>query len=1491
MEQDTNKETELNRTEKKIISNEITNVNDSLIPIKGIDAKRKSYLNQLGIFTASDLLQQGRTSDQRKLIANKLMNLEMGNLKDKALIEKWQGIFIKYVNSWIKQADLWRVKGMDEDTAYFLVELGIRHVEDLSKVDPEKAYPIMECLKNSQPDFTLITLAKLKTLINNAKNIPTRYLDYQNRLSAKLENSLKILEKSSVKSKEIRKLLSRINIEDIIGGNSFEIDDPAPTFLFRDNINNKFVCDSVDSSKVIVKGLGFLKDVELTLPLPKILRGTIYMIKTGETLPDDINKRHNYALYNALVEISGISSPSEDKTENNCNPQGYTDNNGNFIIIMPDKYNMQEAITISISQGINKQKFILSASNIINHVDKQKVLKAFNELDLIYADIETEEEKLNFINDIENRKASPQFTITEEEQERFNRLFPEKDLIISELSLLQDNKAKLESIIRNSDSTTNDLERILRNLLYCDNLVSDFREEPFVLNEDVFKNYPIDKKKVLPSVKLMENEKEAIYLPTDTAPSRIFSYSMLQRLVEPAISPLADMQNLTPRISMKDRVDVMDFKEKISTSPESWPQMSSLGIGYVLNMHQAWIPDGFSLGSLLYSLVLAPGEEQRLIVREKTQSYSITDNAQGTDSTSEVYNTSQTDNTTAAYEYALNQLLDANSSYNYSTKTSTFGGSGGLGGMFSGFSAMLGLSGSTAKSSGKASSSASQSNSHNEVSNAAQNFQHGIKSASEKISQAQRLSISMATSKENDSVATRIIANHNHSHAMTIQYWEVMRRYRLETCVDSVDLVLFVPLKLINFLNGQKYILDSKEMNRTLFNTRYEILLKYADALEPSLPNKYQTGLDLIRQYAACPNWIMENTDISARFINLEFKGTFLSFDDITATMILKDGKGRIAGSIQYNTPRYELEKDTYETSNDLKEQIKKLRNKTEDLITCTCTFAIPANITDDDLSHIQIDYSCDEFKYVLYKNPVALSASNENASELYQYMIDKTWDLVKDRDDSAADRRKIQYCKEMLPEAWLFPNVTISPNELKKLGTPTISDVNLYTSRSLSISQGNDGNANTNTLTGMLSSSILSSSISIIISSSIRTLKYSQLQQIESTLHHIASNTTKYSQVFWATLSADERALLLEQYTIDMDFSKITEDTNTRKEFKIYNPNITNNLNITTNTNTNNEPLDIPLLNCINVKKLLGFYGNCMLFPFTYPEELANKIGKTAGELQDSLYRYHTNYFRVPSTTISLPTDGMIGEAVLGETNVSEEIDLTRFWNWKDSPIDSMSIDNSYLNNNDYLSGKTTKDISALNIQGATATTPVTAADLVTALVNKQTPTFDNITGLDQLKDILNTATNSTATGRDTALTTSSEMAKTAMEYAYKAKELDMQTELATLKEKLAKAEEELSKAKNTNQNNGNDSSPEKDTNHNNQDHTGSNDISNNKSNMDLESFKKILEEALKSKNEGMNPLDFFNSFTNSQMTEEEILAIAKDYCSKNGISFNKDI
>ncbi|MGH6822526.1 MAG: hypothetical protein ACREC4_03390, partial [Methylocella sp.] len=58
--------------------------------------------------------------------------------------------------------------------------------------------------------------------------------------------------------------------------------------------------------------------------------------------------------------------------------------------------------------------------------------------------------------------------------------------------------------------------------------------------------------------------------------------------------------------------------------------------------------------------------------------------------------------------------------------------------------------------------------------------------------------------------------------------------------------------------------------------------------------------------------------------------------------------------------------------------------------------------------------------------------------------------------------------------------------------------------------------------------------------------------------------------------------------------------------------------------------------------------------------------------EIQKALLAYQQASFTPPAATISLPTRGVLGEAVLGHCPSAEKIDLTRFWNWQDSAADA---------------------------------------------------------------------------------------------------------------------------------------------------------------------------------------------------------------------------
>ena len=125
---------------------------DSLIPIKGISRIMQARLRDCNIYDIASLIAHGRTTEKRKKLAQKL-NTD-----------------IKLVTAWVKQADLWRVEGMTTDMAYLLVMAGVRHVEDLSRVDKDKVLPILKGLCLSQIDYELDEDV-LDTVLENACEI------------------------------------------------------------------------------------------------------------------------------------------------------------------------------------------------------------------------------------------------------------------------------------------------------------------------------------------------------------------------------------------------------------------------------------------------------------------------------------------------------------------------------------------------------------------------------------------------------------------------------------------------------------------------------------------------------------------------------------------------------------------------------------------------------------------------------------------------------------------------------------------------------------------------------------------------------------------------------------------------------------------------------------------------------------------------------------------------------------------------------------------------------------------------------------------------------------------------------------------------------------------------------------------------------------------------------------------------------------------------
>lgn len=112
------------------------------------------------------------------------------------------------------------------------------------------------------------------------------------------------------------------------------------------------------------------------------------------------------------------------------------------------------------------------------------------------------------------------------------------------------------------------------------------------------------------------------------------------------------------------------------------------------------------------------------------------------------------------------------------------GGSFGFFSILGGASALFGIGGSALGSA----SYTYQKYEYDYDSNLTQNFQQNIQRAAEAQNHANRIGVRLATSSESEMVTTKIIANNNHSHALTMQFWEVLQNYKISSSITVYSL-------------------------------------------------------------------------------------------------------------------------------------------------------------------------------------------------------------------------------------------------------------------------------------------------------------------------------------------------------------------------------------------------------------------------------------------------------------------------------------------------------------------------------------------------------------------------------------------------------------------------------------------------------------------------------------------------------------------------------
>ena len=695
------------------------------------------------------------------------------------------------------------------------------------------------------------------------------------------------------------------------------------------------------------------------------------------------------------------------------------------------------------------------------------------------------------------------------------------------------------------------------------------------------------------------------------------------------------------RVPVEQPLGVDGFRDQImgldSTgtfgSDETVPMAATLGLGYVLKLAQRWTFQGLALGDLVYSLPLAPGEQQQVAVFERTDTASVFESETLTESQAQQQQALADTSTNATFNSAFDEAASGGSSFSTHSGTSSFG-----------VNFLVAAGGGGSSNSNGVSNSWMQGQ-RDAAENAAQTTHSAAENQASARRTAARTGMRLASSSESEQVTTKTITNHNHLHALTMQYWEVQRLYDVRTAVEDLDFVCLVPMQIVRFMPpGQPLTVGDPgalTASRQAVLDRYASIIKHIDVLATALPRAFQKGLTTLRQFAGDPSAQVEPFGGAAEdVINFSLMGTFIPGEEVWINAVTTSGT-RVGPARLTPSGPFALPDNQFQSQDDLLAYLRFLRIAPTGF---NGALALPPTLDRTQIVGFEITRSFRQIDYTLASPPV------QNLQQINGLVGGIAADWLA------------QFLTAQGP-ALSVPPVTVhlSPSQLEReLGGPMLFQFSAGIEEV--DASGNPlptGSGETYANDNLFGVTLPPTPYPVPALQLAPMLRYNEILTIEMMAQHVVRNTTHYSKAVWASLTDEERAILLDQYTIGVPPNGIADATQM-----------------------------IPLLDCVQ-NKVLGFFGNSMILPFSIPQSVTDAINQQQQDaaradaaaqaptfdpvqVKQSLLAYQQQSFVSPQSIIALPTRGVLGEAVLGHCPSGEKLDLTRFWNWQDSPSDT---------------------------------------------------------------------------------------------------------------------------------------------------------------------------------------------------------------------------
>ncbi|MFJ9777184.1 hypothetical protein ACIRVF_39120 [Kitasatospora sp. NPDC101157] len=296
----------------------------------------------------------------------------------------------------------------------------------------------------------------------------------------------------------------------------------------------------------------------------------------------------------------------------------------------------------------------------------------------------------------------------------------------------------------------------------------------------------------------------------------------------------------------------------IDLGEENLPFYDRPAEGMIVTTEQSWSAQGVTLGRLLHSLALAPGESTKVAVVD----WQRTTKATGTEAAAENEAFSATSDQNRSISEVANAIAReeqyGDSLAIQASESSSSGGSGGIATAFGG----VGGSWSNSSNAGFA-TSVSRSTGVRSVANEAS---QRISARTQQLATAARSRnmtvVRETTQTEKDQVLTRVVTNYNHMHAMSVQYYEVVQVYNVTTKPTKLERCLFIPLQELTFTQNslQRY----REVLASVAPTDWAAKIRAANPFDttvrklapckaPEVPDRQRfDGVDLV-DIAASP--------------------------------------------------------------------------------------------------------------------------------------------------------------------------------------------------------------------------------------------------------------------------------------------------------------------------------------------------------------------------------------------------------------------------------------------------------------------------------------------------------------------------------------------------------------------------------------------------------------------------------------------------------------